>query len=442
MWGDAPLGVIEIDSGGVVKQRPNPFCELPMNRILWIAALVLVWLGLAFGYRNVYGPRSAEATPAAASSGVVALHQPAPLPALPPVPVQVTVAAVGDVLLHGPLQRQASVRPEAFQSLWSQVTPLLQQADIAYANLEGPVAAGLTHRGKSLPDPGTRFDNVVYTSYPLFNYPSQLLADLKASGIDVVSTANNHSLDRGAEGVRRTIGALNTVGLPFTGTRLGVDDETPWFALTEAKGFHVAWLACSFSTNGIPDTQKQVLDCYKDKELVLGIVRALAQQPAVSAVIVTPHWGLEYMEQPQPQERALGRALIDAGATAVLGSHPHVPQAWEKHITPDDREGLIIYSLGNFVSGQFHRLYTRASLLAWLTLEGLPGQKLRLVGASYVPLEMQRTAAGLEVVPIEDGSGTTAIREHLLKLFGPWEQTLQFTQPLAPAADPGIDQRR
>ena len=412
-----------------------------MNRLLWLGALVLVWLGVAWGYQSVYGPRVPSALPpstASEPSPATAPRSPATLPVLP---TQVTVAAVGDVLLHGPLQRQASARPETFQSLWSQVTPLLQQADVAYANLEGPVAAGLSHRGKVLPDPGTVFDNVVYTSYPLFNYPTQLLRDLKASGIDVVSTANNHSLDRGAEGARRTIGALKEAGLPFTGTRLGREDETPWFALTQVKGFHIAWLACSFSTNGIPDTQKQVLDCYKDKEIVLAIVRALAAQPSVSAIMVTPHWGMEYMEQPQPQERALGRALLDAGATAVLGSHPHVPQPWETYTTQEGREGLIMYSLGNFVSGQFHRLHTRASLLAWLNLEGLPGQKLRLVGASYVPLEMQRTAAGLEVVPIADGSGNPAIMAQLVKLFGPWEKGLEFAQPLAALPNAGVDQR-
>jgi poly-gamma-glutamate synthesis protein (capsule biosynthesis protein) len=419
-----------------------------MNRVLWVVALVFVWLGLAFGYRSAYGPADDGLVPAARAAETAPLPPASPssvkpvVPARPaPVLQRVTVAAVGDVLLHAPLQRQASSRPEAFQSLWSQVTPFLQQADVAYANLEGPVAAGLTHRGKTVPDPGTVFDNAVYTSYPLFNYPNQLLTDLKASGIDVVSTANNHALDRGAEGVRRTLAALAAAGLPYTGTRLGRDDETPWFALTEAKGFHIAWLACSFSTNGIPDGQKQVLDCYKDKELVLAIVRALAEQPNVSAVMVTPHWGMEYMEQPLAQERALGRALLDAGATAVLGSHPHVPQPWEKHTTPDGREGLILYSLGNFVSGQFHRLHTRASLLAWLTLEGLPGQKLRLVSASYEPLEMKRTVAGLEVVPIRDGSGTPAIAAQLIKLLGPWEGGLEFSQALPAPANAGVDQR-
>ncbi len=410
-----------------------------MNRIFWLTALLLLWMGLAFGYHAVFGQERASAVqtlplPVRSAAG-------APVPMPPPKPVQVTIAAVGDVLLHAPLQRQASVRPEGFQALWSQVTPLLQQADIAYANLEGPVAAGLTRGGRSVADPGTRFDNVVYTSYPMFNYPSQLLSDLRVSGVDVVSTANNHALDRGAEGVRRTIAALKQSGLAFTGTRLGAEDPAQWFALTQSKGFHIAWLACSFSTNGIPDTQGQVLDCYKDKALMLATVTALAQQSEVSAVIVTPHWGIEYMEKPQPQERALGKALLDAGATAVVGAHPHVPQPWEKHTTPDGREGLIIYSLGNFVSGQFHRLYTRASLLAWLTLEGVPGEKLHLASARYIPLEMQWTGVGPEVRPVQDGSGTPAIAAQLVKLFGPWAEGLQFAQALPAPTDSGIDQR-
>ena len=348
--------------------------------------------------------------------------------ALPPspVPVRVTVAAVGDVLLHSPLQRQAAARPDGFQSLWKEVQPWLEGADIAYANLEGPTASGLTRSGRTQTDPGFVFDNQVYTSYPLFNYHPRLVSDLKASGIDVVSTANNHALDRGAKGTDATIAALEQAGLPFVGTRRS-DGSGSWSVRTEVKGMTLGWVACSFSTNGVPDPKHQVLDCYRDKAVVLDEIRGLAQDPSVAAVIVTPHWGVEYTAHPQPQEKRLAQELVDAGARVVLGAHPHVPQPWETLYGPDGKPALVVYSLGNFVSGQFHRLHTRASLLVNVEFEALPGQKASLVSAHYVPLEMRRTGQGLAVEPVLDGRGTPAISQHLRQLFGPWEEGLKWT---------------
>lgn len=350
------------------------------------------------------------------------------LPPAAPVPTRVTVAAVGDVLLHSPLQRQAAGRANGFQSLWSEVTPWLEAADVAYANLEGPTASGVLRSGRLQADPGFVFDNQVYTSYPLFNYHPRLVSDLKASGVDVVSTANNHALDRGAKGADATIAALEQAGLPFVGTRRS-DGSGAWSVRTEVKGMVLGWVVCSFSTNGIPDPKRQVLDCYRDKATVLEEIRALAQDPTVAAVIVTPHWGVEYTAQPQPQEKRLAREMVEAGALVVLGAHPHVPQPWELLEGPGGRQALVVYSLGNFVSGQFHRLHTRASLLVNVELETWPGQKARIVSAHYVPLEMRRTAQGLAVEPVVDGRGTPAIAQHLRQLFGPWEQPLAGIAP-------------
>ena len=107
----------------------------------------------------------------------------------------ITIAAVGDVLLHGPLQKQAYAARDAHHSLWKNVEPLLSRADLTYGNLEGPCADGMTTSGTA-PDPGKVFDQRVYSSYPQFNYHPSLIDSLKESGFDVVSTANNHALDR------------------------------------------------------------------------------------------------------------------------------------------------------------------------------------------------------------------------------------------------------
>lgn len=313
-----------------------------------------------------------------------------------------TVAAVGDVLLHAPLQQQAARSPDGFKSLWDPLVPRLEAADMAYANLEGPVAAGLTRSGVERPIP-VGFDNQVYTSYPQFNYPDRLLSDLKESGIDVVSTANNHALDRGSRGVTRTIEALTRTGLPFFGTREVPESSAaprPWSVRVSRRGATVAWIACSYGTNGIADGKHQVLNCDSDRDALLEEVRRQALDPQVAAVIVTPHWGVEYTNQPREQEKKLAHALVEAGAAVVLGSHPHVTQPWERYVARDGRPALIVYSMGNFVSGQFQRVETRSGVLIELVFQGVPGHRYRWVSAHASPLEMVRVATGLQVQPM------------------------------------------
>lgn len=298
---------------------------------------------------------------------------------------EIVIAAVGDVLLHGSLQRQAFAHPDGFRSLWAAVEPVLAGADLAYANLEGPIAAGVTKVGSLVDTPVDRFDDWVYSSYPMFNYHPALATALAASGVDVVSTANNHSLDRFAVGADRTIEAVSGAGLAFTGTRPADRPDHPWYALTEAGPYRIAWLACSYSTNGIPDPHDQVLLCYEDEHTVLSRIVRLSRDPAIDAVVLTPHWGGEYTHHPHPRQQALGRAALEAGATAVIGSHPHVIQPWERYVSRDGREGFILYSLGNFVSGQ-RELPRRTAIVLLLGLaEGADG-RLAVAGARYLPI--------------------------------------------------------
>lgn len=298
----------------------------------------------------------------------------------------ITIAAMGDVLLHSPLQRQA-YGSGGFESLWRSVQPMFSRTDLTYANLEGPCADGLTTSGAAR-DPGRVFDDRVYSSYPQFNYHPSLISSLKSAGVDVVSTANNHAMDRRSKGADRTIENLKSEGLPFTGTRSTADMEAPWYAITEAKGIRVAWLACTFSTNGIPDAKNQVLSCYDDKATVLQTIADLKKRSDIDAVIVTPHWGVEYQSAPQPQEKNLAHAMLDAGALAIFGGHPHVTQPWEKYETRDGREGFVIYSLGNFVSGQSGLAKTSSLILFMGLTKGADG-KTTINGVRHYPLQMQ-----------------------------------------------------
>jgi hypothetical protein len=205
---------------------------------------------------------------------------------------RIVVSAVGDILLHSKLQKKASSE-KSFIGLWDNFLPYFQNADIAYANLEGPTAFGVNRAGEDVPDPGFNYDDVVYSSYPLFNYNPQLIRDLDASGFDVVSTANNHSLDRKQLGADRTIDALNDNMMAFTGTRKTTEtsSDRPWYTTVSSEGVKTAWLACTYDTNGVPDIANQVLHCYKEAHH-LEMIRLIGElKKTHDAVIVTPHWG-------------------------------------------------------------------------------------------------------------------------------------------------------
>lgn len=305
----------------------------------------------------------------------------------------IRVVGVGDILLHGSLQTQAVKHKLRFKSLWSSIIPLFKEADVAYANLEGPTADDVVIGGtlRKAGSVGFVFDNEVYTGYPRFNYHSILVSDIKESGIDVVSTANNHSLDREGLGIDKTIEALNSVGLPYTGTKTTYISGQQWHTVTEAKGRRIAWLACTYGTNGNRDKLGQVLLCFQQRDLLLRTVSQLSKDPAIDAVIVTPHWGTEYALEHNSQQTRLGREIIEAGAIAVIGTHPHVVQPWEKYTTKSGREGLIAYSTGNFVAGQAP-IEKRTSLMVSLSLTARPGEKLEIRGAEFVPLLISRSS--------------------------------------------------
>jgi len=269
---------------------------------------------------------------------------------------KVTVSAVGDVLMHSALQRQAYASADGYKTNWAEAIPFLQIADVAYANLEGPVAPGVACSGREYSTSSStqlggdcrKNSRGIYTGYPKFNYHPMIINDLKESGVDVVSAANNHSLDRKSIGVDKTVESLSRYGLPFTGIRDSAGKRQNWHTQTIVKGKKIAWLSCTEAVNGQRDPNNQVLRCYNSS--IGQLVRALSS--TYDAVIVTPHWGSEYTGKPDSKQKRYAKEWLEAGAIAILGAHPHVVQPWEKYVTQDGRETLIIYSLGNFVSNQ------------------------------------------------------------------------------------------
>jgi hypothetical protein len=335
---------------------------------------------------------------------------------------RVTIGFAGDLLLHHELQKQAYAAKQGAGVIWAGVADLLAEPDLTYLNLEGPIAPGLDRNFLEVPDPGKTYDKVVYTGYPRFNYHPSVAKDLVAAGVDIVSTANNHALDRGPVGADRTIDALRRAKLPFFGSREQTAADR-WYTITEVEGLKIAWVACTLHTNRIADDHGQILRCGSGAVVeqtvaeLRGTGRYKNRDPKVDAVIVTPHWGKEYSHVPRESERKLARKWIEAGALAVVGSHPHVVQPWEKLVTEDGREGLVLYSLGNFASHQ-PELSRRTSLLMYLTLVVDGEGELRIAGVRHLPLHVRQTGDEFFVEAIDRVSGPADARALIVALLG------------------------
>ena len=193
------------------------------------------------------------------------------------------------------------------------------------------------------------------TGYPTFNTPEQLAQNLSDLGIDVVSTSNNHSLDKRYNGLVNTLDELDKVGLSHTGT-YRTKEEQDNILVKNINGINIAFLSFTYGTNGIPvPADKQYCVNLIDESLILDqISKAKSLNPDI--ICVNMHWGNEYKLVQNTTQENLANLLFKNGVDIILGSHPHVLEPIEKRtVTLEDgttKDGFLIYSLGNFMSGQ------------------------------------------------------------------------------------------
>lgn len=304
----------------------------------------------------------------------------------------ITLSFTGDILIHKPLYEYADEGTRLnFSKIWKNINPLLQKADIAYGNLEGPTALGITSKLRDAGDIGTKYDGEVYSGTNMvFNYHPNIIDELKKSGFSILSTSNNHTFDRGSIGIDKTVDAMNDKGMTFVGTRKK-GSSNPLYTITAKNGFNIAWIACSEMLNGFKDKHSQVLLCYDQATQITTMIKDLISSRKADAVIVLPHWGVEYKHEPNEQQKKFARLYLEAGATAVVGSHPHVLQPAEKYITKDGRETFIAYSLGNFIAFQ-KDVDRKASAFIYLKLAKSEEGKTWIKHYRYEPtLRIDRT---------------------------------------------------
>lgn len=294
-----------------------------------------------------------------------------------------SMSVIGDIMCHNSQYKDAYTGAGTydFSYVFEDIKSYINGADIAVGNLE------TTFAGKARG----------YSNYPRFNTPEQLAYNLKDFGIDVVSTANNHCMDTNFSGLVSTLNYLDDAGIAHTGTNAIREDQNK-ILVKEVNGIKIAFLSFTYGTNGIPvpSDKSFAVNLIDDNFIVKQLSLAKEQNPDL--ICVSMHWGIEYQTKQNSEQERLANLLFTNGVDVILGSHPHVLQPMEKKtITLEDgstKDCFVIYSLGNFMSGQT-KANTRNSIILNMnfTKSGETG-KTTIDSASYVPIYMYKSASG------------------------------------------------
>ena len=254
----------------------------------------------------------------------------------PPPKTQLTVVAAGDLLVHPPLTEQAAADARKagraghdFTQVLAAVRTRVSAADLAICHMETPLA-----------EPSGPF-----TGYPIFSVPPQLADAAAWAGFDTCSTASNHSLDTGMEGVKRTLDNLDRVGLRHTGTARSAD-EAARPNVIDVSGVKVGHLSYTFSFNGIPLPEGKPWAANRiNREAILAEARR-AREHGAEIVILSMQWGTEYQNAPDVGQLGLARELLASpDIDLIIGHHVHVVQPFEKI-----GEKWVAYGLGNLTA--------------------------------------------------------------------------------------------
>lgn len=295
----------------------------------------------------------------------------------------ISMSVIGDIMCHNSQYNDAydsSTGTYDFSYVFEDIKHYITSADISIGNLE------TTFAGK---EKG-------YSNYPRFNTPEALASNLKDLGIDVLSTANNHSMDTNYTGLVSTLKYLDQAGISHMGTYDSAEKQNQ-ILIKEVNGIKIAFLAFTYGTNGIPvPSDKSYCINLIDEDFIINQLN-LAKEQNPDLICVNMHWGIEYQTKQNSSQEKLADLLFQNGADIILGSHPHVLQPMEtKTITLEDgstKNCFVIYSLGNFMSGQTKE-NTRDSIILNLNItKKADDNSISIDSVSYVPIYMFKNSS-------------------------------------------------
>ncbi|MDL2300261.1 CapA family protein [Clostridiaceae bacterium OttesenSCG-928-D20] len=300
------------------------------------------------------------------------------------------LSVFGDIVVHTGINFEARTDDETgydYAKIFPDAAEQFRNADYAVGCIETTFPEGLDYDG-----------------YPLFRTPEQLAKGLADSGVDMLNTASNHSLDSWKSGLDRTLDILDKYEVEHVGTYRTQEerDENAGFRIVERNGIKIAFGAYTYGTNGLPlnndtyavnvftsDYMTTISDVKYDmmKEDI-----AVAKTLGADIIAVWMHWGNEYEIRSNKMQDDIADFLFQEGVDIILGGHTHVPQPMETRIIEDGdgntRVGFIMYSLGNFLSCQNDK-YTDLTAIVNIDIEkNLDTGKIRFSNIEYVPMYM------------------------------------------------------
>ncbi len=301
-------------------------------------------------------------------------------------PNSITLVAVGDIMLGGTAEE--ILVKNGYDYPFIKVQHILDEADIVIGNLEGPL---------------TDLDESTLDKEYLFRSPPDLVAPaLKKASFTIMSIANNHILDFDIEGMNDTIDSLKKHRIQTVGAGNNLTEARKGTILSTANG-SVGFLSYSLTfPESFWATKNKAGTAFGHEKDIREDVKRLREQ--VDYLIVSFHWGREKSLELRPYQPRLGHAAIDAGANIVLGHHPHVLQGIEEY-----KDGLIIYSLGNFVFGSYSTDATN-SVIARITLH-----KGKYYSAEFTPINVSNTEVVFQP-QLLTGSAASDVIKHINSL--------------------------
>ena len=317
-----------------------------------------------------------------------------------------TVVNTGDILVHDAVLNGAKTSDGNydFSSFFKKVSPHFKAADLAVINLE--VTFGGTESGS-------------FSGYPAFNCPDSLADTIKKSGIGLVLTANNHSLDTGAFGLKRTAQVLKQKGISFIGTKENQND--PVYTIKNINGIKLGMVCYTYPPNssaagasGLINTfsYNNIDAFYNEAQSVIADMK----EDGADAIIFYMHWGEEYQLSPNTWQKTISQKLCNFGVDVIVGGHPHVLQPMDVIYSEDSQNTTVcIYSTGNSVSNQRQELmdscptgHTEDGLLFYYTFDKYSDGTTVLSSVDLVPTWVNKYKGGsgyqYQMIPLENNN--------------------------------------
>ena len=296
--------------------------------------------------------------------------------------------AVGDIMFCKGQLAYARNSGGSFYNQFEMIGEQLADADFTMGNLEGTIG---------------QYRTIPCSGYPRFNAPEAALAPLRDCGVDLLTLANNHMLDRWEGGVENTLDNVEKYGFAHVGAyRNPAEKQRP--VICEVNGIRFGFLAYTQYTNTMENRGTD----WRAVELVPYLLRAdfrgdvkRLREAGAEVVIAFPHWGGEFLRAPDVSQKIIAEQLARAGMDIILGSHAHMVQPTAlQYVTVDgvDKQVLNVYCMGNFISDHILR-YTDNGVILDFTVNEQPDGRFTCDRVGYIPTYTWKQDGAVRVLP-------------------------------------------